>query len=117
MIWQRKKQVYRSNLEFKNKGKKKIRKVISEVSSLVGNPVHWLSLEFYFFNFLIIQTLIHREMTLGGYRQQIATFHPSEKEIPSFPVLVFVATPQSKHWLGPACLQSIAKQVKADINI
>jgi len=56
-------------------------------------------------------------MTLGGYRQQIATFHPSEKEIPSFPVLVFVATPQSKHWLGPACLQSIAKQVKADINI
>lgn len=55
--------------------------------------------------------LNNREMTLGGYLQKIATFHPTEKEVPPFPVLVFIATPQSAHWLGPACPKEIAKQV------
>lgn len=55
--------------------------------------------------------LNNREMTLGGYLQRIATFHPTEKQIAPFPVLVFIATPQSKHWLGPACESLIAKQV------
>jgi len=55
--------------------------------------------------------LNNREMTLGGYLQKISTFHPTEKEIPPFPVLVFIATHESKHWLGPACEASIAKQV------
>jgi len=55
--------------------------------------------------------LNNREMTLGGYLQKIVTFHPTEKEIPPFPVLVFIATPQSKHWLGPSCESLIAKQV------
>ena len=50
-------------------------------------------------------------MTLGGYLQKIATFHPSEKDLPPFPVLVFIATPQSAHWLGPARPEEIAKQV------
>jgi len=70
--------------------------------------------------------LNNREMKLGGYLQKIVTFHPSPvasaaaaaaandegKEVGApFPVLVFVATPQSKHWLGPDCLVKIAKQV------
>lgn len=55
--------------------------------------------------------LNNREMTLGGYLQQISTFHPSSSTLAPFPVLVFVATPQSKHWLGPAPHRSIAKQV------
>jgi hypothetical protein len=50
-------------------------------------------------------------MTLGGYLQRITTFHTMDGSRPPFPVLVFVATPQSRHWLGPAPLQSIAKQV------
>lgn len=55
--------------------------------------------------------LNNREMTLGGYIQEFVTFHPTHKEIPPFPVLVFIATPQSKHWLGPTCESLIAKQV------
>jgi hypothetical protein len=54
---------------------------------------------------------VNREMTLGGYLQRITTFHTMDGSRPPFPVLVFVATPQSRHWLGPAPLQSIAKQV------
>ena len=50
-------------------------------------------------------------MTLGGYIQKITTFIPVDAKFKPFPVLVFVATPQSKHWLGPACPSSIAKQV------
>ena len=51
-------------------------------------------------------------MTLGGYIQTITTFVPVDESFKPFPVLVFVATAQSKHWLGPACASSIAKQVK-----
>ncbi len=53
-----------------------------------------------------------REMTLGGYIQTITTFVPVDESFKPFPVLAFVATAQSKHWLGPACASSIAKQVK-----
>ena len=52
-------------------------------------------------------------MTLGGYLQKITQFHATEKDIPPFPVLVFVATPQSKHWLGPADSHYLAKQVRS----
>merc|ERR1719297_648926 len=55
--------------------------------------------------------LNNREMTLGGYIQRISTFYPTSCSIPPFPVLVFIATPQSKHWLGPSSHRSIAKQV------
>lgn len=60
--------------------------------------------------------LNNREMTLGGYSQQITLFQP----IPSptqpcpaaFPVLVFVASPNSgPYWLGPADPEDIAAQV------
>jgi len=60
--------------------------------------------------------LNNREMTLGGYSQQITLFHPVEIEdkpsSPPFPVLVFVASPNSgPYWLGPADAQDIAEQV------
>jgi len=60
--------------------------------------------------------LNNREMTLGGYSQQITLFHPVEEPdkptTPSFPVLVFVASPNSgPYWLGPADPQDIAEQV------
>lgn len=60
--------------------------------------------------------LNNREMTLGGYSQQITLFHPQEVEDrpspPPFPVLVFVASPNSgPYWLGPAEPQDIAEQV------
>jgi len=58
-----------------------------------------------------LEYLNNREMTLGGYIQQLTTFIPADPNFKPFPVLVFVATPQSKHWLGPACSSSIAKQV------
>jgi cation transport protein ChaC len=58
-----------------------------------------------------LEYLNNREMTLGGYIQTITTFVPIDKAFKPFPVLVFVATAQSRHWLGPACSSSIAKQV------
>merc|ERR1719402_965526 len=56
-------------------------------------------------------------MTLGGYSQQMTLFHPlpSEEEdivIAPFPVLVFVASPNSgPYWHGPASSREIAEQV------
>lgn len=61
--------------------------------------------------------LNNREMTLGGYSQQITLFHPVETKDrpdppPPFPVLVFVASPNSgPYWLGPADPKDIAEQV------
>jgi len=60
--------------------------------------------------------LNNREMTLGGYSQQITLFHPLPTEegvaIAPFPVLVFVASPNSgPYWLGPASSTAIAEQV------
>ena len=60
--------------------------------------------------------LNNREMTLGGYSQQITLFHPAPDQAssppPPFPVLVFVASPNSgPYWLGPASPQEIAEQV------
>jgi len=59
--------------------------------------------------------LNNREMTLGGYSQQITLFHPLDTDgstAPPFPVLVFVASPNSgPYWLGPASSDDIAEQV------
>ena len=55
--------------------------------------------------------LNNREMTLGGYIQKITLFHTVESQHPPFPVLVFVATPKSSYWLGPADPHIIADQV------
>ena len=55
--------------------------------------------------------LNNREMTLGGYIQKITLFHTVESQHPPFPVLVFVATPKSSYWLGPAEPHIIADQV------
>ena len=55
--------------------------------------------------------LNNREMTLGGYSQKITLFHPADTSNSPFPVLVFVATPKSSYWLGPASPDLIAEQV------
>ena len=55
--------------------------------------------------------LNNREMTLGGYIQRITLFHTADSKHPPFPVLVFVATPKSSFWLGPAPASEIAEQV------
>ena len=59
-----------------------------------------------------------REMTLGGYSQQITLFQPAPAPLktssppPPFPVLIFVASPNSgPYWLGPASPREIAEQV------
>jgi len=69
--------------------------------------------------------LNNREMTLGGYSQEITMFHPlpsrEEEEVEvvplppqPFPVLVFVASPNSgPYWLGPASPLDVAEQVVA----
>jgi len=52
-----------------------------------------------------------REVALGGYNQHIAMFQPADEKSSSFPVLVYVATPSSSYWLGPAPAHEIAEQV------
>ena len=62
--------------------------------------------------------LNNREMTLGGYSQKITMFQPIPGvSVQPFPVLVFVATPVSKYWLGPADPQVIAEQVTNMKNV
>merc|ERR1712173_256637 len=55
--------------------------------------------------------LNNREMTMGGYIQKITLFHTADNKHAPFPVLVFVATPKSSYWLGPAESHVIAEQV------
>uniref|UniRef100_A0A2P2I4M7 glutathione-specific gamma-glutamylcyclotransferase n=1 Tax=Hirondellea gigas TaxID=1518452 RepID=A0A2P2I4M7_9CRUS len=50
-----------------------------------------------------------REVELGGYTTEIVTFQP--REGPPFPVLLYIATPDSKDWSGPAPLHQIATQI------
>lgn len=50
-----------------------------------------------------------REVELGGYTTEIVTFHP--RDGPSFPALIYIATPSSKEWSGPAPLHQIATQI------
>ena len=51
-----------------------------------------------------------REVTLGGYTTLFSDFFPREGGT-SFPVLMYVATQSSPHWLGSAPLHHIADQV------
>jgi len=55
--------------------------------------------------------LNQREVQLGGYVSHITLFQPIDLTLPSFPVLLYVATPSNEHWMGPEKLESIAEQV------
>lgn len=55
--------------------------------------------------------LKQREITLGGYNSHITLFHPTCSISEPIPVLLYVATPSNKHWLGPATPEQIANQV------
>jgi len=55
--------------------------------------------------------LDRRECTLGGYASHLTTFHPKDLRRKPFPVLLYVATPDNRHWLGPAPLERVAEQV------
>ena len=55
--------------------------------------------------------LNNREVTLGGYVSHITLFYPRDKSRPPFPILLYIATPTNRHWLGPAPLDDVAEQV------
>jgi len=50
-----------------------------------------------------------REVHLGGYTTDVVTFAPRTGG--KFPVLLYVATPTSSEWAGPAPLPKIARQI------
>lgn len=56
-----------------------------------------------------LKYLNSREVELGGYTTDIVSFTP--RDGPSFPVLLYVATPDSKDWAGPAPLHKIATEI------
>ncbi|MCL4148908.1 UNVERIFIED_CONTAM: hypothetical protein GTU68_065212, partial [Idotea baltica] len=58
-----------------------------------------------------LKYLNNREITLGGYSTELVTFYPRDVTLPSFPVLLYIATPHSKDWAGPAPLHEIATQI------
>ncbi len=55
---------------------------------------------------------MNRECRLGGYKTHVTMFHPRDGHREAFPVLVYMATPSSQHWLGKAPLADIAEQVR-----
>jgi cation transport protein ChaC len=57
--------------------------------------------------------LEQREGALGGYTHALTWFWPSEKSetMEKVQVLVYMSTPDSPHWLGPANMDSLAIQV------
>ena len=58
--------------------------------------------------------LNNREVSLGGYTTTIVQFFPRsspDEEAEAFPVLVYMATPESHEWAGPAPLYEIANQI------
>ena len=46
-----------------------------------------------------------------GYSLEEVLFHPTDNSITGFTVLVYVATESNEHYLGPAPIEDIAKQV------
>ncbi|XP_049807152.1 putative glutathione-specific gamma-glutamylcyclotransferase 2 [Schistocerca nitens] len=52
-----------------------------------------------------------RECELGGYRTLVANFEPRRADRPAFPVLLYVATPDNRHWLGDAPLPDMARHI------
>ncbi|XP_049845745.1 putative glutathione-specific gamma-glutamylcyclotransferase 2 isoform X1 [Schistocerca gregaria] len=52
-----------------------------------------------------------RECDLGGYRTLVAKFEPRRADRPAFPVLLYVATPDNRHWLGDAPLPDMARHI------
>ncbi|RZF32461.1 hypothetical protein LSTR_LSTR014339 [Laodelphax striatellus] len=60
-----------------------------------------------------LRYLEKRECLLGGYKTIIGNFHPRH-DVPgltSFPVLIYVATPDNHLWLGDASIADIANQI------
>lgn len=53
--------------------------------------------------------LNNREVELGGYTTETVLFYPREGK--AFSVLLYIATPLSKEWSGPAPLHQIADQI------
>lgn len=54
--------------------------------------------------------LDNREKTLGGYTSIVTNFYPKDSN-EVFQVLVYIATPENDHYLGPASLPKIADEV------
>ena len=57
----------------------------------------------------VMAYLDHREK--GGYSTHRVSFHPCDKDKLSFTVLVYIGTETNEEYLGPAPLDSIARQV------
>lgn len=57
----------------------------------------------------VLSYLDHREK--DGYSTHKVLFHPCNKDMRPFPVLVYIATESNVEYLGPAPLDIIARQV------
>lgn len=57
----------------------------------------------------VLSYLDHREK--GGYTTHRVKFEPCNKDTAPFTVLVYIATENNNEYLGPASLDSIARQV------
>ena len=56
--------------------------------------------------------LDQRECQLGGYVTHMTMFHPRGGGRAPFPVLLYMATPANRHWMGEAPLDLVAEQVR-----
>lgn len=58
-----------------------------------------------------LRYLDQREAQLGGYDTRFLTFHPRDPRQDPFPVLVYVALPSSRFYLGPATVSKLADDI------
>ncbi|GBP82127.1 Putative glutathione-specific gamma-glutamylcyclotransferase 2 [Eumeta japonica] len=47
----------------------------------------------------------------NGYSKQIVTFHPADKSIQPFSLIIYVATEENESFAGPDSIENIAKQI------
>ena len=66
---------------------------------------------------MALKYLEQRECTLGGYRTLITMFYPRNGAMTPFPALLYIATPGTSQWLGPAPIHEMASQVSTWVSL
>ncbi|KAI7690132.1 Glutathione-specific gamma-glutamylcyclotransferase 1 [Sarcoptes scabiei] len=55
--------------------------------------------------------LQQRESSIGGYTTILTNFYPKEKKLEKFPVMVYMAMPENRLFLGPSSISKIAEDI------
>ncbi|KAG8185012.1 hypothetical protein JTE90_017036 [Oedothorax gibbosus] len=62
----------------------------------------------------VVEYLDHREKQ--GYQQNTVTFHPTSDDLKPFQLVIYIAETENSYYLGPAPLETIARQISKAIG-